>query len=146
MDMESLNIISVNIWQILISLCNLLIIFLIVKRFLFKPVRRVLSERQEKIQADYDAAKEANEQAQASKEEWERTLSGAQARADEIIKTATTNATRRSEALLALSKEKAEHIVRRAEEDAAREHKKAQSQIKHEIADVSVLLTQKMLD
>ena len=35
MSVQSLDIISVNIWQILISLANLLIMFLILKRFLF---------------------------------------------------------------------------------------------------------------
>ena len=29
--MQSLDVISVNLWQILISLCNLVIIFLVVK-------------------------------------------------------------------------------------------------------------------
>ena len=35
---QSLDIISVNIWQILISLANLLIIYRILSKFLFKPV------------------------------------------------------------------------------------------------------------
>ena len=42
--MQSLEVISVNIWHILISLCNLLILFLIVKRFLFKPVKKALEK------------------------------------------------------------------------------------------------------
>ena len=33
--MQTLEIISVNLWQILISLANLLIIFLILKKFLY---------------------------------------------------------------------------------------------------------------
>ena len=36
MMVQSLDIISVNIWQILISLINLLILFLMLKKFLFK--------------------------------------------------------------------------------------------------------------
>lgn len=144
--MQSLDVISVNIWQILISLCNLLLIFLIIKKFLFKPVRKMLAERQAKIDADYAAADEANRQAQAHKAEWEETVSTAKATADEIIKTAQTNAHRRGDAMMALAKTKAENIVNKAREDAEREHQKAQAQIKHEIADVSVLLTEKMLD
>ncbi len=33
--MQSLDVISVNLWQILISLCNLLILYLILKQFLY---------------------------------------------------------------------------------------------------------------
>ena len=42
--MQSLEVISLNIWQVLISLCNLLLIFLILKKFLFKPVKKVLKQ------------------------------------------------------------------------------------------------------
>lgn len=143
--MQSLDVISVNIWQIVISLCNLLIIFLIVKKFLFGPARKVIAERQSKIDSDYEKAKQAAEEAEASRKEWEKTLAGANAQADEIIKTAQTNAHRRGDAMLALAKTKAENIVNKAKEDAEREHRKAQAQIRHEIADVSVLLTEKML-
>ncbi len=144
--MDIQPVISVNIWQILISLCNLVIIFLIMKKFLFAPVRKVIAQRQAKIDADYAAAEEANTKAQESKAEWEQTLAGAKAQADTIIKTAQTNAQRRGDAMMSIAKEQAENIVRRAKEDAEREHKKAQTQIKHEIADVSVMLTEKMLD
>ena len=43
MSVQSLDIISVNLWQILISLANLLIITFILKRFLFKRVQAVLT-------------------------------------------------------------------------------------------------------
>ena len=56
----SMEVISVNIWLILISLCNLLILFLILKKFLFKPVTKTLDERKKAIDADYAAAAEAN--------------------------------------------------------------------------------------
>ena len=57
--MQSLEVISVNIWHILISLCNLLILFLIVKRFLFKPVKKALEKRDADIGERYSAANEA---------------------------------------------------------------------------------------
>ena len=56
--MQTLDVISVNIWQILISLLNLYILYLIVKRFLFKPVKAVLEERRRELDSQYDAAEE----------------------------------------------------------------------------------------
>lgn len=144
--MQHLEIISVNFWQILISLCNLLIIFLILKKFLYKPVQKVIAERQAQIDAEYAKADEAVQKAEADREQWEQTLATAQARADEIVNTAKTNATRRSDAMLSLARDKADIMVRQAQEDVDREYKKAQAQIKREIADVSVLLTEKLLD
>lgn len=143
---QSLDVISINLWSILISLCNLAIIFLIVKKFLFKPVRKVIQTRKEQIDAEYAKAEEATKKARANQEQWEATLATANDKADEILNTARTNATRRSDALLNLAKEKADIIVRRAKEDAALEERKAKEMIKRDLADVSVLLTEKMLD
>ena len=47
--MQSLEIISVNIWSILVSLANLLIMFLILKRFLFKPVQKMMAARKQQV-------------------------------------------------------------------------------------------------
>ena len=58
--MQSLDVISVNIWQMLASLANLVLIFLLVKKFLYKPVKKMLETRQNAIQSDYDAAEDAN--------------------------------------------------------------------------------------
>ncbi len=146
MTADNLAIISVNLWQILISLCNLLIIFLILKKFLFKPVRNIIATRKAQIDADYAKADEAAKKAQASQEQWEATLATANDKADEILATARTNAQRRGDAVMGLAKEKADLIVRRAQEDAELEQRKAKEQIKRDLADVSVLLTEKMLD
>ena len=56
--MQSLEVISVNFWQILISLLNLLILFLLFKKFLFKPVNNMLAKRQSEIDAKYEEAED----------------------------------------------------------------------------------------
>ena len=56
--MQSLEIISVNIWSILVSLANLLIMFLILKRFLFKPVQKMMAARKQQVDQIYQDAKE----------------------------------------------------------------------------------------
>ena len=49
--MQTLEIISINIGQILISLCNLVLLFLALKKFLFQPVKKALAQRQEALDA-----------------------------------------------------------------------------------------------
>ena len=51
--MQNLEVISVNIWHILISLCNLLILFLILKKFLYAPVKKVMAQRRASIDESY---------------------------------------------------------------------------------------------
>lgn len=143
---ESLAVISVNIWQILISLANLLILFLIIKKLLFKPVKRVLAKRQETLDESYKAAEEANTEAQKKRDELDEKLSDAQNRADEILKDATDNAKYRGEKIVEEAQERADTIIRVAQNEAELERKKASDSIKREIVDVSSALTEKMLE
>lgn len=143
--MQPLDVISINLWQILISLCNLLLLFLIIKKFLYKPVKRVLQERQSALEEQYASAEEAKKQAEESRVSWEEKLQGAQAEADTLLQKETERARRRSSQIVSEAREKADTIVREAETQAALEHKKVQADIKKEIVDVSALLAEKML-
>jgi len=144
--MQTLEVISVNFWQIVISLLNLTIMFLILKKFLFKPVKKVIAERQAAVDAQYENAANAERDANENKARWEEKLSSAKNEADSIIKSASEGAARRGDEIVAEAKEKAEGIIRQAEAQAVLERKKATEGIKKEIADVSTLLSEKMLE
>lgn len=144
--MQSLDVISINIWQMLASLANLVILFLVVKKFLYKPVKKMLEARQNTIQGDYDAAREAKEQADADRKAYEEKLKTAKHEADNVIKSAVDIASEREKEIIAEAREKADGIVRQAENDAMLERKKAEDSIRKEIVEVSSLLTEKMLE
>ena len=143
--MQSLDVISVNIWQILISLCNLVILFLILKKFLFKPVQNVTQTRRAELDDIYSEAKAAQTRADMNEKEWSEKLAAVKAESDTIIKNANERAARRGEEIVSDAREKADGIVREAQTQADLEHKKAQAQIKKEIADVSSAISEKVL-
>ncbi len=143
--MQTLEVISVNLWDILISLINLLIIFLILKKFFYQPVKKIIAERQAQIDERYSSAEDAERAALASQSEWQAKLGTAQSEADTIIQTATANADKRGDRIVAEAKEKASLIVRQAEAEAELERKKAKEDIKYEIVTISAALAEKML-
>ena len=144
--MQTLDIISVNLWHILISLANLALIFWIVKKFLFGPIRNMLDARQADIDHRYAAADEAKRAAEEDRRLWDETMQGADERAASIIKEATDTAKYRAEQIVTEAGERADGIVRRAEAEADLERKKATEGIKREIVDVSAALAEKMLE
>jgi F-type H+-transporting ATPase subunit b len=144
--MQSLDVISINIWQILISLCNLVILFLILKRFLYKPVQRILQARQDELDARYQQADDMNAAAKENQAKWEAKMDAAKSDAAKILETANQQAGHRSDELIAEAKQKADTIVRDAKAQAALEQKKAEAGIKKEIIDVSTVLTEKLLE
>ena len=143
--MQYLDVISINIWNILASLANLVILFLLVKKFLFKPVLRMIDARQAMIDGKISGAEQALAVAEESKAAWEEKLSSANEEADGIIKEATDRAKMRAEAIISEADEKALALTRRTEEQLRLEREKAESEIKQEIVDVSVALAEKML-
>lgn len=144
--MQSLDVISINLWQILVSLANLVILFLLIKKFLYKPVKKMLESRQNTIDGEYSAAEEAKKLALEDKKAYEEKLSTAKAEADAVIQSAVDTAALREKEILADAKEKADGIIRKAKEDAELEKRKAEESIKQEIVEVSTLLAEKMLD
>ncbi|MBE7012094.1 MAG: F0F1 ATP synthase subunit B [Ruminococcaceae bacterium] len=143
--MQSLDVISVNLWQIIISLANLLILFLTVKKFLFKPVTNILNQREKEIEDRYEKAQEAVGEADESKKKWEDKLRGANDEAEAILSSATENAKYRGDKIIEEARERAESIVRQAENEAELEYRKANDKIKQDIVDVSGSLAEKML-
>lgn len=144
--MQTLEIISVNLWNIVISLCNLLILYFLFKKFLYAPVRKIMAARQDEIDARYMAADVAELRANAHREQWETKMEGVEAEAADIIKQATDEAKRKSDNIITDAKEKAERIVKQAETEADIEKRKVEADIKKELADVSATLAGKLLN
>ena len=143
--MRFLDVISVNIWAILASLANLLLLTWIIKKFLFKPVKKIMDARRAAIDEDYAQAKTAREEAEETRRSYDAAMAAAKMTGDQIIADANRAAEFRSNEIVAEAREKASEIRRQAEEDAVLERKKAEDEMKHEIANVSAQLTGKLL-
>ena len=144
--MQPSEIISVNLWQIVVSLLNLVILFLIIKKFLYQPVKNVLKSRQDKIDEQNNKASEYLSDAERTKVELEAKLNDAENQADNILNEATVNAQRRKEKILDEARDEAESIIRQAKTNAELEMKKAESEIKAQIVDVSFELSKKIIE
>ncbi len=144
--MQSLSIISVNIWQVLISFANLAILTWILKKFLFKPVKKVVDARRETIDSAYARANEAEVKANENRVRYEAAMAAAKQTADQMISQAARDAERRGARIEGKARERAQEIRKQAEADALLEKKKAEDDIRKEIVDVSAQLTEKLLE
>ena len=143
--MQFLDVISVNIWAILASLANLLLLTWIIKRFLFKPIKKMVDARRSAIEEYYAQAQAARDEAEESRQNYEAAMAAAKQTSDQIIADASRTAEYRSNEIVAEARQKATDIRKQAEADALLERKKAEDDMKREIADVSTQLTGKLL-
>ena len=143
--MQNLDIISVNIWQILIALLNLTILFLLLKKFLYKPVEKTLKKRQQEIDEQYSKADITNKDAENLKAEYETRLNGAKIKAENIINDAAAAAQTRSDKIVDDAHAQPDAIINRAKTQAELEKARAEEDIKEQIIDVSSHLAEKLL-
>lgn len=144
--MQNLGIISVNLWSILISLANLVILFLLLKKFLYKPVTEMLEKRRAEIDGKYSDAETAKSSAEAKDAELTERLSHAEREAEDIVNQAATAAQNRGDKIVEEAKSTADDIIRQAESEAELCAKRAEATIKAQIVDVSTALAEKMLE
>lgn len=144
--MQSLEVISVNIWNILISLGNLLVLFLILKFFLYKPVKKMLAARKEAVGTQYLQAQEALQSAEEEKQLYEKKLQEARLEADAVVAQARSSADIREREIIADAERRAADILQRAYAEIELEKRKSVADMQHVIADLSTQLAQKILN
>ena len=143
--LQTLDIISVNIWQILISLANLLIMYLILKKFLFGPVQKVISTRQKQVDDIYGEANKSREEAESMRQEYEEKLATARDEADGIVRSAVQTAQRRSDTMVSEAAEQVSHMKQKAQDEIAQEKKQMLSGVRSEISDIAVEIASKIV-
>lgn len=144
--MQSLEIISVNIWSILVSLANLLIMFLILKRFLFKPVQKMMAARKQQVDQIYQDAKENRDSAINMKQEYEARLAAAREEADGLVRNAVQTAQRKGDAIVAEANSQASHLKQKGEQEIAQEKKQMLQDVRGEISDIAVSIASKVVE
>ena len=137
--------VGVNFWTALFVLLNTLIIFFVAKKLLFKPVMKIIRERQQEIDDMYTKAGEAREQASALRQEYESKLEAAQTEAERTVKEATVRGQNRQEEIIRQANEQAAAIREKAAADVALEKKKAINEAKDEISVIALAIAGKVV-
>ena len=136
---------TVDVWTMIFTWVNMLLLFTVVKKFLFKPINNILDQREAEVKQIYDEANVANEKAMSLEKEYSEKMAQAREEAGEIIKQATLTAQKREKEIIESAHEEVASMTRRAETQIAQERKKAYQEIKNEISDISVAIAGKMV-
>lgn len=131
---------------IILTLLNTLLLFLILKHFLFNKVNAVLDQRKNDISTAYDNAEAAENNARELEAEYTQRLDNAREESAEIIKSATKKAQLRSDDIIAQAKTEASGIMDKAHVEIEREKKRAVNQIKDEITDIAFEAAKKIVE
>ena len=139
-------ILTIDPVTMIATLLNTLILFLVLKHFLFKPVNKILDERKEKVEKTYKEADDKLTEASRLETEYTEKLANAKAESAEIVKNATKRAQLRSDEIIAEAKTEASGLIVKANADIEKEKKRAVNQIKDEISDIALMVAEKVVE
>ena len=139
------ELLGVNPWTALFTLANTVALFLVLKKFLFKPVLKVIEERQAEIDGMYDAAGAAEAEAKALETEYRQKLLVAGETSERLVKEAVARGQARQEEILRQANAEADAIREKASADIAQEKKKAINDAKDEISVIALAIAGKVV-
>jgi len=136
---------GVNPWTALLTLANTIALFLVLKKFLFKPVMKMIEDRQQEIDTMYDEADKAKENAKTIQAEYEQKLSVATETSEKMVKEAVARGKDREEEIIRQARADAAAIMDKASADIAQEKKKALNDAKDEISGIAMSIAEKVV-
>lgn len=132
--------------SMLLIFISVVILYFILRHFLYEPVSKFMRERQENIQKDIDGAKTLKKDATALRNQYELKINEAHAEGQEIIETSRRRGKELKEDILEDAREEAQSIVDRARREIELEKEKALQEIKLQAGDMAILIASKVVD
>ena len=139
------SFIGVDFWTALAVLINTLLLYYVLKKFLFVPVMKMIEERQAEIDGMYLDAANARENALSMESEYKEKLSAAAETGANMVKEAVARGQRREEEIIRQANAQASALLEKASQDIALEKKKAINDAKDEISGIAMSIAEKVV-
>ncbi len=141
-----LSFVSIDVWSLIFTWANLLILFLILKKILFKPIKNIIDQREKEVSDMYENADSAQKNAESLEKEYREKLNSAKEEARTIVSEAAKSAELESESIISDAKKKAELILKNADEQIETDKRRASSELKKDIASIAVSIAEKVIE
>ena len=144
-DVDIVGQLVPNPLTMLVQLCSTLILFLLMKKFLWASVKDFLAQRADKMQEDLTAQETARKEAETDRAEAARQLKTAGSKSEEIVAAAVKEAGSRKEEILTEANKEAELVKTKAREQMKQEREAMYSDMQKEMVEVALAAAGKLL-
>ena len=143
---QTQDLVTLVPWTFIIQIINLFIQVYLIKKFLFKPINEILEKRKNLADKVIREAREAQDQADSLKNQYEDSLTSAHAEAARIVADAQKEAQNKAETLVKEAEQQAQSIKAKASADIEQEKKKAVNEAKDEIGSLAMEIAGKVVE
>ena len=127
-------------------IANILVLFLLLRALLFKPVRKFMQQREEKFAREREAIKSDKEKALSLKQQYEAQLTAAQQKAEELAQERLHRAEEEAQLVVDQAKKDAQTALEKAHAQAIAERDEIMLDLKDETAALAVDLAGRILE
>ncbi len=128
-----------------LTIINLLVTYFVLKRFLFKPILKVLKKRRTEVETELTKAEETLTDAEAKLAAANTRLDNSNREAAEIVTNARSQAEMQGDSIITGAKQEAAGMLTRADSEVARLRVTMLNEVRDEVADLSVAIASKVI-
>lgn len=130
----------------ILEMINILVLFLILRKLLFRPIMDIMEKRRQRIETDLSDARKERESATALREEYESIKGQAKEESRQIISFAKEEAERESRQIMEEAQREAARQIQEAKVTIAEKEEQALLQAKAQVAMLAMEATKKLLE
>jgi len=127
------------------QIVNFLIILFILKRFLYKPIFKILKKREDLVKETIEKSEESKKALEKAQREEKEVIKKAQATANQILKDAREQASDLIKRGEEAAKKQTQYMIEEAKVQIQRETKEAEQQLTKQVGNLSVEILRKSL-
>lgn len=127
------------------NMINLIVLYLLLKHFLFKPVTAIMEKRRKIIEDGLADARSKEQEALELRREYEKSLEGARTQSDQILEQARKDAKQEYDRILGDASVQAGKLLKQARETMDLEREQTLRDMKSEIAGLAMTAAEKIL-
>ena len=130
------------IWTVI----SFFILLVLLRKFAYKPLVGMMHKREESIRESFEEAKRTRESAEELQEKYKQLIAEARNEAKKIIDEGKALGEQARKDMITKANEESNQIVKRAQEQIAMETERAVSELREQIADLSIAAASKVID
>ena len=132
-------------WSSLMILCNVFILYIILRKFFWEKIKKFMDDRAAAVQDAIDAAEAVNKRADEKMANYSKRIANVEEEGREIIKASKQQADAQAQIIIEEARQQASDIIAKAERTIEQEKDQAMEEMRKEIASIAMLAAEQIV-
>ena len=144
-DIDILSQLIPNPITMVVQLCSTLVLFLLMKKFLWTSVQNFLGKRADKMQSDLEESEALKKASSVDREKASQELGEASNKSQQIVDAAIKEAKAQKDAILQEAQKEAQNTMQKAEDRINKQKIEMVASMQKEMVDIAMAATEKLI-